>query len=211
MSTLVRRLAVAMLALLTAACSLTGTGDPANAATVGDREIPATEIDDNLAAIRGSSAFEQQAQGDTSGQFVLDAQNQIVTTFIRSEILDIVAQRQDIVVSDEEVDAALEDLVGQVGGQEAFEERIAEQGFSEEFVRAQVRDQQIQQLLQDEVGADGNLLTFIQDQISDVPIDVNPRYGQWDESTLTVAPFDPLPAPAATAAPGAPDAPSEAP
>ena len=193
MTTLVERLAIVTVALLTAACSLTGTGDPGTAATVGDRAIPAAEIDDNLASIRNSTAFQQQAQGDASGQFVLDAQTQIVTTFIRSEILDIIAERQDITVSDDEVARARDELVDQLGGPEAFEDRIAEQGLSEDFVLQQLRDQQTQALLQDSIGASEDLATFIRDEITDLPIEVNPRYGQWNETSLSVAPYDPLP------------------
>jgi len=192
-TTLVERLAIVTVALLTAACSLTGTGDPGTAATVGDRAIPAAEIDDNLASIRNSTAFQQQAQGDASGQFVLDAQTQIVTTFIRSEILDIIAERQDITVSDDEVARARDELVDQLGGPEAFEDRIAEQGLSEDFVLQQLRDQQTQALLQDSIGASEDLATFIRDEITDLPIEVNPRYGQWNETSLSVAPYDPLP------------------
>jgi hypothetical protein len=191
-TTLAQRLTVVTVALLTAACSLTGTGDPGIAATVGDRSIPAAEIDENLASIRDSAAFRQQARGDASGQFVLDAQTQIVTTFIRSEILDLVAERQDITVSDEEVARARDELVGQLGGPEAFEDRIAEQGLSEEFVLQQLRDQQTQAQLQDSVGASEDLATFIRDEIADVEIEVNPRYGQWNDASLSVTPYDPL-------------------
>jgi hypothetical protein len=192
-TTLAHRLAVVTVAVLAAACSLTGTGDPGTAATVGDRSIPAAEIDESLASIRDSAAFQQQAQGDASGQFVLDAQNQIVTSFIRSEILDIVAERQDITVSDEEVAQARDELVDQLGGPEAFEDRIAEQGLSEEFVLQQLRDQQTQALLQDSIGASEDLAAFVRDEVADVAIEVNPRYGQWNEASLSVAPYDPLP------------------
>lgn len=192
MTTIARRLALVTVALLTAACALTGTGDPSTAATVGDRSIPAAEIDENLASIRESAAFRQQAQGDASGQFVLDAQTQIVTTFIRSEILDILAEEQDIEVSDEEVAQARDDLVDQLGGPEAFQDRIAEQGLSEAFVLQQLRDQQTQAQLQDSIGASEDLATFIRDEVADIQIQVNPRYGQWDETSLAVGPYDPL-------------------
>jgi hypothetical protein len=191
-TTLAQRLAVVLVALMAAACSLTGTGDPSTAATVGDRAVPTTDIDEMLASIRNSSAFQQQAQGDTSGQFVLDAQTQLVTQFVRSEILAVLAEQEGLSVSDEEVAAAREDLAGQVGGEEALQAAIAEQGLSEEFLVQQLRDQQTQALLQDEIGASANLAEYIQAEIADVPIEVNPRYGQWDPDALAVAPFDPL-------------------
>lgn len=193
MTTLAQRLTVVIVALLTAACSLTGTGDPATAATVGDRTIPAAEIDENLASIRGSAGFEQQAQGDTSGQFVLDAQTQVVTTFVRSAILALVAERKGVTVSDADVSEARDELVDQLGGVDAFRKRIAEQGLSEAFVRQQLRDQQTQAALQEQIGGSEDLATFIRDEIADVDVEVNPRYGQWDEAALSVTPYDPLP------------------
>lgn len=194
MSSLVKRAVItATVILMTSACSLTATGDPSNAATVGDVTIPAAEIDETLAMIRDSEAFRQQSQGDTSGDFVLDAQTQIVTQFVRSEILALVAEELDLVITDEEVDAARDDLIEQVGGQDAYEAAIAQQGLTEQFVLRQLRDQQTQALLQAEIGDTANLAEFIQEQVADITVEVNPRYGQWDPANLSVAPFDPLP------------------
>jgi parvulin-like peptidyl-prolyl isomerase len=209
-TTLAQRLAVVLVALMAAGCSLTGTGDPSTAATVGDRAIPASDVDEMLASIQNSSAFQQQAQGDTSGQFVLDAQTQLVTQFVRSEILAVLADEQGLDVSDEEVAAARADLAEQAGGEEALQSAIAEQGFTEDFLVQQLRDQQIQALLQDEIGVSTNLAEYIQAEIADVPIEVNPRYGQWDPEALAVAPFDPL-AIAGGEEPAGSETPTEAP
>lgn len=192
MTTLVRRLAVVAVALMTAACALTNTGDPSVAATVGDRNIPAARIDQNLAAIRDSEQFQQQAQGDLSGSFALDAQTQLVTAAVRSEILRVVAEGEGVEVTDADVADARDQLVEQLGGEEEFQNRLAEQGVSEDFVLRQLRDREIQTALQEELGADEDLGAFVQDEIADVPIEVNPRYGEWDPATLAVTPLQPV-------------------
>lgn len=193
MTLLVRRVAtLVVIALAISACALTNTGDPSVAATVGDRSIPAEQIDENLAAIRDSEQFQQQAQGDLSGSFALDAQTQLVTGAVRSELLQVIAEREGIEVSEADVTDARDQLVEQLGGEEAFRDRLAQQGVSEAFVLDQLRDQQIQTELQQQLGADTDLGAFVQDEIADVPIEVNPRYGQWDPDTLAVTPLQPL-------------------
>lgn len=201
-TTVAHRATLVLVALLTAACGLTATGDPSAAATVGDRVVAAADVDETLEAISGSAAFKQQSQGDTSGQFVLDARQQLATQFVRSEILTIVGEREGIVVSDDDLAQARQDLVDQLGGEDALEAAVAEQGLSEEFVLQQLRDQQIQAALQEEIGPGGNLAEFIGTAIADVPIEVNPRYGTWDPTALAVAPFDPLAVTAPQAAAG---------
>lgn len=192
MTTLAQRLVVVLVALLTAACAATATGDPSTAATVGDRAIPASAVDETLASIRDTEAFRQQEQGDASGEFVLDARRQLATQVVRSELLAQLAEREGIVVTDEDVAQARSDLVEQLGGEEAFLVAVAEQGLTEEFVLGQLRDQQYQLALQGLIGQDADLGQFIQAEVADIPIEVNPRYGVWDPTALAVAPFDPL-------------------
>lgn len=187
-----RRSALLLVALAASACSLTNTGDPNTAAQVGDERIPTATIDVQFEAISNSEAFQQQAQQDASGQLVAQAQSQLVTSSVRSAILNVVAERNDVQVSDADVDAAVEEIVTQVGGQEEFERRLAQQGVPERLFLQQVRDQEIQTALQEQVGGDGDFVAFIRDEIADVPIRVNPRYGAWNETSLDVQPSDPL-------------------
>jgi hypothetical protein len=190
---LVRRVAtLVVLALATTACALTNTGDPSVAATVGDRSVPAEQIDENLEAIRDTEQFQQQSQGDQSGSFAIDAQTQLVTSAVRSEILRVVAEQEGIEIDEADVVRARDDLVEQLGGEDEFRSRLAEQGLSEEFVVEQLRDQQIQMALQEELGAGEDLAGFVRDGIAEVPIEVNPRYGEWNADTLSVTPLQPL-------------------
>lgn len=188
----VRRSALLLVVLVTAACSLTNTGDPNTAALVGDERIPAATIDEQFESISSSDQFQQQAQQDASGQLATQAQSQLVTSSVRSVILNVVAERNDVQVRDEDVDAAVEEIVAQVGGREAFEQRLAQQGVPEDLFLQQVRDQQLQTALQEQVGAEADFAGFIRDEIADVEIEVNPRYGAWNETALEVQPSDPL-------------------
>jgi hypothetical protein len=184
-----RRLAIVLVALATTACSLTNTGNPSVAAVVGNERIPTSAVEEDFDAQRENQAIQQ----DTTGQASFDAQAQIVTGLVRSEILQRVAERNDVEVSDAEVDEAYDQTVEQMGGREAFEQRLAAAGVSEDVARRQVRDQQIIVALQEHVGGEGNdFEAFIRDELARLPVEINPRYGEWDENTLQVRPLDPL-------------------
>jgi hypothetical protein len=116
----------------------------------------------------------------------------VLTALVRSQILAEVAERNGVTVTDADVQAAADDIVEQVGGQQEFERRLAEQGVPQGLFLQQVRDQQLQTALQQQIGADADLTTFVQEALSGVPIDVNPRYGTWDTASLEVTDADPL-------------------
>lgn len=212
MITVVSRSAILLVALATAACSLTNTGSPSTAAIVGDETVPVAQIDEQFEVVAASAGFEQQAQQDRTGQIAAQTQSQLVTSAVRSAILLVLAERNGVQVTDEQVDAAADEIVVQVGGQEEFERRLAEQGVPEALFRQQVRDQEIQTALQEQVGVDDDFAQFVRDGISDVPIEINPRFGTWNSQGLEVVPADPL-APAGAQPPGAGDGgrPAEAP
>lgn len=203
MTTVARRLAILLVALATAACALTNTGDPNVAAMVGDERISTSAIDQNFDAQRESQAFQQQAEQDTTGRIAFDAQAQIVTAMVRSEILRRIADRNDVQVSDAAVDAAVDELVEQVGGREEFERRLTEEGVSQEMFLQQMRDQQVVIALQERAGGEEDFAAFIRDGVAGMPIEINPRYGEWDATGLQVRPIDPL-APAGDQASPAP-------
>ncbi|HSK97642.1 MAG TPA: SurA N-terminal domain-containing protein [Euzebyales bacterium] len=189
MTAVARRLAIVLVALASAACSLTNTGNPSVAAVVGDERIPTSTVEENFDAQRENPAIQQ----DTTGQASFDAQAQIVTGLVRSEILQRIAERNDVEVTDAQVDDAFDQTVEQMGGREAFEQRLAAAGVSEELVRQQVRDQEIIVALQERVGGqDADFEDFIRGELERMPIEINPRYGEWDETSLQVRPSDPF-------------------
>lgn len=192
MTTVARRLATVLVALTTAACALTNTGDPSTAAVVGDERISASDVQEHFDSVRDSPAFREQAQQDPTGEFDTQAQAQLVTDLVRSAILRRVAERNDVQVSDADVEAAANEIIEQVGGREVFEQRLAEQGLSEDEFLRQVRSQELQIALQEHIGADADFAAFVRDEVADLSVEINPRYGAWDADALAVTPTDPL-------------------
>lgn len=192
MITVPRRLAIVLIGLMATACALTNTQHPSTAAIIGDRRVPTSDVERNVDSITQSDPFQQQAQADASGELLQQVQSQVVTALVRSQILAEVAERNGVTVTDADVQAAADDIVEQVGGQQEFERRLAEQGVPQGLFLQQVRDQQLQTALQQQIGADADLTTFVQEALSGVPIDVNPRYGTWDTASLEVTDADPL-------------------
>jgi hypothetical protein len=191
-TTVARRLAIVLVALVTAACGLTNTGDPKVAAMVGDASIPTSVIQENFDRQRDSQMFQQQTQQDTTGQLAFEAQAQIVTALVRSEILRHVAERHDVHVNDADVDAAVDQITEQVGGREELKRRLDEQGFSEELFLQQMQDEQLRLALQERAGGEDQFADFLRNELTDVPIEINPRYGEWDADSIQVRPVDPL-------------------
>ena len=189
MTTVARRLAIVLLALTTAACALTNTGDPSVAATVGDVRLPTSQIDRFFESISSSEAYQQQPQQDD-----MQVQLELVTFLVRSEVFEYVAERNGAQVTDEQIDAAVEDQIEQAGGRDTFEQNLNQQGISEDLFVELVRGQELQTAVQEEAG-EGDFLTFVREQSADLEVEVNPRYGAWNANNLTVQPTDPLPVP----------------
>jgi len=203
-TTVARRLAIVLVALATAACALTDTGDPKVAAMVGDADIPTSVVEENFDLRRSSQMFQQQAQQDVAGRLSFEAQAQIVTAMVRSEILHQIADRHDVGVSDADVDAAVQQVTDQVGGREELVRRLDEQGYSEELFLQQMRDEQVRLTLQERAGGESQFADFLRKELVDVPIEINPRYGEWDATSLQVRPINPI-------APGEEASPASAP
>lgn len=192
MTTVARRLAIVLVALATTACALTNTGDPKVAATVGDASIPTSVVDENFDLRRDSQMFQQQTRQDVTGRLSFEAQAQILTALVRSQILRIVAERNDVDVSDADVDAAVEEITDQVGGRDELKRRLDQQGYSEELFLQQMRDEQLRLALQERAGGEDQFADFLRDELTDVPVEINPRYGEWDAAGIQVRPINPL-------------------
>lgn len=192
MTVVARRAALLLVALATTACALTNTGNPNVAAIVGGTEIPVSAVERNVTSISESGAFQQQAQQDPTGEAVTNLRRELVTAMVRSEILRVVAERNDVAVAQADVDAAVEQVIEQAGGEEEYRRLLNDRGLREDFFLQQMRDQEVQRALQEVVGEDGDFVGFLQEELRDVEIVVNPRFGEWSNETLQVEPTDPL-------------------
>jgi len=184
-TTVARRLAIVLLALTAAACALTNTGHPSVAATVGDTRVETADIDRLSEALTSAPANQQRDP--------MAAQLDLVTFFVQSAVFEHVAARNDVQVTDEQVDTAVEGQVEQAGGREAFAQQLRDQGIPEDLFLEVIRIQQLQTALEEEAG--GDLLRFVRDQSADLQVEINPRYGVWDANSLSVRPIQPIAGP----------------
>lgn len=149
---LLRRLTLlCLLALAAAACGVTGTGDPSTAAVVGDVEIPIEEVEQGVVDAEANPQVAQALEGDESGEVRAGMEAQLLTSRIRSELVAQGAEDLGITVTEEDIAAERETLIEQTGGQEAFEQALAESGLSEEEIDRRLRDQLLQQRVLEEI------------------------------------------------------------
>jgi parvulin-like peptidyl-prolyl isomerase len=140
------------LALLTAACG--GVGGSDVAATVGDVEITTAELDEAYQQRAEGPAAASELAADDSGAVEEELQAGELTNLIRTEVLRQAAEERDIEVTDEDIAQQRELLVEQAGGDEALQEVIDSANVSDEELRANLRDQVVQNKITSQL-ADG--------------------------------------------------------
>jgi parvulin-like peptidyl-prolyl isomerase len=143
---------LAVLALLLAAC---GPGSNPNvAATVNDEEISVDQIEERYATVAENPQFAEQLAADEEGELAEQVQARILTDLIESIIVRQGAEELGVEVSDADVEQRREELIEEVGGQEAFDELVEESGLTVEQIDEQVRDIVIREAIQEELTAD---------------------------------------------------------
>ena len=135
-----------VLALGTAACS---TGAGSVAATVGDTEITAAEVDETYA--RRAEAPPVASELATSGSDETDPnlQASVLTTLIRTDLLEQAAEERGIEVTDEQRSEERAAIVEQAGGEEALQEVLTQSNVSDEELQDNLTDQAIQSQISD--------------------------------------------------------------
>ena len=141
-----------VLALLIAACG--GVGGSEVAATVGDVEITTAELDEAYQQRAEGPAAASELAADDSGAVEDDLQAGVLTNLIRTEVLRQAAEERDIEVTDEDIAQQRELLVEQAGGEEALQDVIDSANVSDEELRANLRDQVVQNKITSQL-ADG--------------------------------------------------------
>jgi parvulin-like peptidyl-prolyl isomerase len=133
--------ALLVLGLLAAACG--GSAETSVAATVGDTEITVAEVDEAYEQRAAASGVASELAGDESGTVEENLKIGVLTNLIRSEVLRRAAEDQGVEVTDEDVASQREELLSEVGGQEALDELLAQNNVSEEELESNLRDQAI--------------------------------------------------------------------
>ena len=182
-STFVRSSLALLLAALLAACGSSGGitsgsngGDPNVAATVNDAEIPISAVEARFEQAKAQPQVQQQLEADTEGAFESQIQAQILSQLVLSEILVQWGDDLGIEVTEEDIEAQREALIEQLGGQEAFDQAVAESGLSDEDVEEQLRQRALQDKIAEEVGTGAEVTD---EQIADFyEQNADARYGE---------------------------------
>ena len=151
-----RRVAALALALASGTVVLTGcanAGDPSVAATVNGKEIPIADVQRRFTSAQANPQVQQQLEGD-DGTVATQIQGQVLSQLIRSAVLAQGAEELDIEAADEEVAARREEVVAEVGGQDAFEEIVEQNQLTEADITEQLRDLVLQEEIEAALTAD---------------------------------------------------------
>lgn len=156
--------------LLGAACAPAGAGPPTVAAVVNGEEIPVDELSDQYESVRSNPQVAQQLQGDDSGQFASQLQAELLTGLVQSRLLTQGAEEQGISVTSEDVQEQRDQIVQQVGGEEAFQQLLEQNQLTEQQVTEQLRNRALQEavgqaLASDREVSDEELQTAYEQQI----------------------------------------------
>ncbi|MPZ88844.1 MAG: hypothetical protein GEU81_12370 [Nitriliruptorales bacterium] len=124
--------------LLLAACG--GGLDPSLAAAVNGQNISIAIIEERLEILRDNPQVAEQLENDPDGTLLAQAENELLNDLIQSTLLEQGAQEEfDIEVTEADVDEQREQVVDQVGGQDAFDEFVEQNSVSEEEIETQLR------------------------------------------------------------------------
>jgi peptidyl-prolyl cis-trans isomerase SurA len=114
---------------------------PSVAAYVGDEQISVTELDDAMAERVSDEAIAAYAEGNE------DAFTRgVLTRLVREELYAAAADQYDVQVSDDDVRARIDELLGDDDPEDVYSQ-LAQQGISREDVFENVRQQLVRQEL----------------------------------------------------------------
>lgn len=135
----------------------TTTGIPANqvVATVNGTDIVGSDLTTSISQIVATA----QLQGiDTTDPSVQEEiKDQAIQMLINTQVLEQEAAERGIVITDADVEARIQALVDEVGGEEILIERMASLGISEKTLQADVRSELMISELLDQVFAERNV------------------------------------------------------
>lgn len=134
-----------LMGVLTTSLLLTGCGKagkkPANAiAKVGDEYISADQVEEYFNYYKEQMAMFGQAQNfdeetEEGKKAVAGIRGEILNSLVMQEKTVSLAKKEGIKVSDKEVNASIDNLIEQAGGEEALEKYLSDTGQTEEEFR----------------------------------------------------------------------------
>ncbi|MFM8894845.1 MAG: SurA N-terminal domain-containing protein [Actinomycetales bacterium] len=185
--------------LLLAGCAGQSSAISAGAAaTVGDLRISQEELTSQVSAV----LVAQQRPVDSQDAALT---GKVLSFLITNELVDRLAQREGVTVTQGEIDLVLLGYDGDVGGRSEVERIFAQRDVApsqiETFVKTNLLAKRLSQVIAPDSSAEEQNAALIQtlaDISSATGTQVSPRYGTWDAQRLSVGPLpDDLSVPAA--------------
>ena len=185
-----RLVAIFGIGVIAAAMALTGCGTPTAgaAAVVGDQRISEDTLNSEVQSVL---TLQGLPTTDSSNELITSTLNQMITTILVDEL----ANREKIEVSQGEIDDLRLQYIAQAGGADAFEAQINQQGIAiadvDSIIRVNIQVSKLGDALAPNSEPDaksGAVFLAISEMSSEIGTEVSPRFGVWDPENLTVGP-----------------------
>jgi len=189
-STRQRLAVIAGIGLISASLGLSGCSSQTAgaAAVVGDQRISESELDTE---VQDALTLQGLSSADSSNALITSTLDQLITGILVDELAD----REKIKVTQGETDDLRLQYVAQAGGQEAFEASIGEQGISidevDSIIRVNLQVAKLGDVLSPQGDTDAKsaaVFVAISELSSELGTEVAPRFGTWDPENLSVGP-----------------------
>jgi hypothetical protein len=176
--------------------ALSGCGKVDSAATIGDITISQASAQATV-----DEVLAERTKVDTSGMQIQtgNALNRAQLRFtIVTTLFDEIAKELKLEISSTEIEKAKADLIAQSGGQEALAKNlvaaeIAPSNF-DNYVRAIITSNKLQEALKasgvSDADVSARITQLINAKAAELKVEVNPRYGTWDQDTGDIVATD---------------------
>ena len=171
--------------LVLAAC---GGQQPGSAATIGDTRITEQQLTSTVQEVLG-------AQGQPVDSPAAELTSQTLGRMIVIELVDRLAARNDIVVSQGRIDEQLANYIGQAGDKAAMEQTFVQQGVApsqiEPVIKLNIQAQDLGTKIDPHGTAEEQgkaVFDAVTALSNELDVTASPRFGTWNAQTLQVGP-----------------------
>lgn len=129
-------------------------GNPASAAEVNGESIPVSVVESRYDTVATNPQFADQLGNDPDGTLTAQVQAQILTELIQAELWEQGAADLGIEITEADVDARRDDLIEEVGGQDAFDDLVEQSGLTEDDLQREIRNIAVRERVEEQLTAD---------------------------------------------------------
>lgn len=166
------------------ACS--NAGQAGSAATVGDQQITSDYLAQTVDAVQSQQGV---VPGEPDPELVVNVLQRLIVT----DLVQQVADKLGVTVTQAQVDTSLADLEAQLGGPEGVQQAFLDSGVPSDQIEEQVRLSLLVQAIglalvpdSDAAGQQQAVVQYVTGFGLERGIVVSPRFGTWDPLTLQI-------------------------